>query len=82
MFVGDFGRAEDGRDIAREIGNRMLPSLAIALPTFFLGLFVTITFALTLAFFRATAFDFWGVVLCVAAMSISGLVLHHRWAIS
>ena len=25
------------------------------------------------AFFRATAFDFWGVVLCVAMMSISGL---------
>jgi peptide/nickel transport system permease protein len=73
MFVGDFGRAEDGRDIAREIGARMGPSLAIALPTFILGLFVTVTFALTLAFFRATAFDFWGVVLCVAAMSISGL---------
>jgi peptide/nickel transport system permease protein len=31
MFVGDFGRAEDGRDIAREIGSRMGPSLAIAL---------------------------------------------------
>ena len=73
MFVGDFGRGEDGRDIAREISARMGPSLAIALPTFILGLFVTITFALTLAFFRATAFDFWGVVLCVAMMSISGL---------
>ena len=73
MFGGDFGRAEDGRDIAREIGSRMGPSLAIALPTFILGLFVTVTFALTLAFFRATAFDFWGVVLCVAMMSISGL---------
>jgi peptide/nickel transport system permease protein len=68
MFAGDFGRAEDGRDIAREIGARMGPSLAIALPTFILGLFVTVTFALTLAFFRATAFDFWGVVLCVAMM--------------
>ena len=73
MFVGDFGRAEDGRDIAREISARMVPSLAIALPTFILGLLVTITFALTLAFFRASAFDFWGVVLCVAMMSISGL---------
>jgi len=73
MFVGDFGRAEDGRDIAREIAARMGPSLAIAVPTFILGLFVTVSFALTLAFFRATAFDFWGVVLCVAAMSISGL---------
>ena len=73
MFAGDFGRAEDGRDIAREIGARMGPSLAIALPTFILGLFVTVSFALTLAFFRASAFDFWGVVLCVAMMSISGL---------
>ena len=73
MFAGDFGRAEDGRDIAREITARMGPSLAIALPTFILGLFVTVTFALTLAFFRATAFDFWGVVVCVAMMSISGL---------
>ena len=73
MFVGEFGRAEDGRDIAREISTRMGPSLAIALPTFILGLLVTVTFALTLAFFRATAFDFWGVVLCVAMMSISGL---------
>ncbi|UCV10531.1 ABC transporter permease [Dechloromonas denitrificans] len=73
MFAGDFGRAEDGRDIAREIASRMGPSLAIALPTFILGLLVSISFALLLAFFRATAFDFWGVVLCVAMMSISGL---------
>jgi len=73
MFVGDFGRAEDGRSIAREITSRMGPSLAIALPTFILGLFVTISFALLLAFFRATPLDFWGVVLCVAMMSVSGL---------
>ena len=73
LFVGDFGRAEDGRDIAREIGARMGPSLAIALPTFVLGLFVTVSFALMLAFFRASALDFWGVVLCVAMMSVSGL---------
>jgi peptide/nickel transport system permease protein len=73
MFVGDFGRAEDGRDIAREITTRMGPSLAIALPTFVVGLLVTVSFALLLAFFRASAFDFWGVVLCVAMMSISGL---------
>ena len=73
MFVGDFGRAEDGRDITQEITTRMGPSLAIALPTFVLGLFVTVSFALLLAFFRATYLDFWGVVLCVAMMSISGL---------
>ena len=73
LFVGDFGRAEDGRDIAREITSRMGPSLAIALPTFILGLFVTVSLALLLAMFRATPLDFWGVVLCVALMSISGL---------
>lgn len=73
MFVGEFGRAEDGRSISREISNRMGPSLAIALPTFVLGLFAAVSLALILAFFRATAFDFWGVVICVAMMSISGL---------
>jgi peptide/nickel transport system permease protein len=73
MFAGDFGRAEDGRDIAREITTRMGPSLAIALPTFILGLLVSVSFALLLTFFRASYLDFWGVVLCVAMMSISGL---------
>ena len=73
MFAFDFGRADDGRDIAHEIKSRMLPSLAIALPVFLLGLIVYITFALVMAFFRATYVDFWGVVLCVALMSISSL---------
>ena len=73
MFAGDFGRAEDGRDIAREITTRMGPSLAIALPTFILGLLVSVSFALLLTFFRASYLDLWGVVLCVAMMSISGL---------
>ena len=84
MFIGDFGRADDGRDIAREIGERMGPSLAIALPTFVLGLFVAISFALLLVFFRATALDFAGVVLCVAMMSISGLfyIIGGQWLVS
>ncbi|WP_300452635.1 ABC transporter permease [Accumulibacter sp.] len=73
MFAGDFGRAEDGRDIAREIRSRLGPSLAIALPTFVLGLLVTVSLALLLTFFRASYLDFWGVVVCVAMMSISGL---------
>jgi peptide/nickel transport system permease protein len=73
MFAFDFGRADDGRDIAHEIRSRMGPSLAIALPVFVLGLFVTVTFALLLVLFRATYFDFWGVVACVAMMSISSL---------
>ena len=73
MFAFRFGPADDGRDIAHEIRTRMVPSLAIALPVFLLGLGVYIVFALTMVFFRATYVDFWGVVLCVALMSISSL---------
>ncbi|MGG7055038.1 ABC transporter permease [Nitrosomonas sp. ANs5] len=73
MFAFDFGRADDGRDIAHEVKARMWPSLAIALPVFFLGLLTYITFALVMVFFRATYVDFWGVVICVAMMSISSL---------
>ena len=73
LFAFDFGNADDGRDIGHEILTRMGPSLALAIPVFVIGLAVNITFALVMAFFRATYLDFWGVVLCVAMMSISGL---------
>jgi peptide/nickel transport system permease protein len=73
LFAFDFGNADDGRDIRHEILTRMGPSLVLALPVFVIGLFVHISFALLLAFFRATYLDLWGVVLCVAMMSISGL---------
>ncbi|HXV07196.1 MAG TPA: ABC transporter permease [Burkholderiales bacterium] len=73
LFWFDFGRAEDGRDIGQEIRTRMWPSLAIAVPMFLVGLACYVSVALVLAFFRATYVDFAGVVLCVAAMSISGL---------
>ena len=51
----------------------MGPSFALALPVFLVGLAVNISFALLLAFFRATYLDTWGVVLCVAMMSVSTL---------
>ncbi|MBL8540943.1 MAG: ABC transporter permease [Betaproteobacteria bacterium] len=73
LFAFDFGRADDGRDIGREIRMRMGPSLAIALPVFLIGLLAYVSFSLLLAFFRATYVDFSGVVLCVALMSISGM---------
>lgn len=84
MFMGDFGRADDGRDIASEIKHRAGPSLAIALPTFILGLGVAIAFALLLVFFRATRLDFFGVVLCVAMMSVSGLfyIIGGQWLVA
>jgi peptide/nickel transport system permease protein len=73
MFVLDFGFSDDGRSISREIARRMGPSLAIALPTFLVGLVVYVSFALMMTLFRATALDFAGVALCVLLMSISGL---------
>jgi peptide/nickel transport system permease protein len=73
LFALDFGRAEDNRDIGNEIRTRMGPSLALAIPVFLVGLAVNITFALGMAFFRATYLDLWGVILCVAMMSISSL---------
>jgi peptide/nickel transport system permease protein len=84
MFALDFGRADDGRDIAREIGQRMSPSLAVAVPVFVLGLFAAISFALLLVYFRATYLDFVGVVLCVAMMSVSGLfyIIGGQWLVS
>ena len=73
MFVLDFGYSDDGRNIGREISQRMWPSLAIALPTFIIGLAVSVSFALLLAMFRATALDMAGVALCVVLMSVSFL---------
>jgi peptide/nickel transport system permease protein len=73
LFVFDFGFSEDQRSIGGEIRKRMWPSLALAVPTFLVGLLVCVSFALAMAFFRTTPFDFWSVVLCVAMMSISML---------
>ena len=73
MFALDFGYSDDGRNISREIVTRMGPSLAIALPTFFVGLLIYITFSLLMTLFRATALDIAGVALCVFLMSVSGL---------
>jgi peptide/nickel transport system permease protein len=73
LFLFKFGRSEDGRTIGQEIKTRMGPSLAIALPVFLLGLVFYVSFALIMTFFRATYLDFWGVVICVALMSISSL---------
>ncbi|MBL3527207.1 MAG: ABC transporter permease [gamma proteobacterium endosymbiont of Lamellibrachia anaximandri] len=73
LFQFDFGVSDSGRDIGYDISQRMWPSLAIAVPVLLVGLALNITFALLIAFFRATYIDFWGVVICVVMMSISAL---------
>ena len=73
LFAFQFGSADDGREIGYDIRQRMWPSLAIAIPVFIVGLLVNITFAMLLAFFRATYIDIWGVIVCVILMSVSTL---------
>ncbi len=73
LFLFDFGQSDSGRDIGHDISQRMWPSLAIALPTLLLGVLLNITFALLIAFFRATYIDFWGVIICVILLSVSTL---------
>ena len=77
----DFGASDSGLDISREISQRMWPSLALAIPTFILGLLASVAFSLMLVFFRTTRLDFWGVVLCVVMLSISGLfyIIAGQW---
>lgn len=84
LLAMDFGRSDAGRDISREIGLRIGPSLALALPTFILGLMASVAFALLLVFFRTTRLDFWGVVTCVVMLSISGLfyIIAGQWLFS
>jgi len=73
LFAFDFGYSDDGRDISFDISQRMLPSLAIAVPVLIIGLLINITFAMMMAFFRGTYLDVSGVILCVVLMSISAM---------
>lgn len=73
LFAFEFGQSDAGADIGYDIKERMLPSLAIALPALLVGLIVDITVALGIVFFRHTYIDMIGVIICVAMMSVSAL---------
>jgi peptide/nickel transport system permease protein len=73
LFALDFGPSDSGRDIGYELKQRMGPSIQLALPTFALGTFVVIAFALLMVFFRSTYLEFWGFTLAVFLLSISSL---------
>lgn len=73
LFVFDFGKSDEGRVIGADISQRMWPSLALALPSFIVGIAVNITFALFIVMFRATLFDTGAMIFCVALMSISSV---------
>ncbi len=73
LFLFRFGRSDSGRDIGSDIMQRMWPSLAIAVPSLVCGLLANITLAVLMVFFRSTYVEFWGVIVCVAKMSVSAL---------
>jgi len=73
MLFFSYGKSDDGKDIGDEILKRMLPSLSIAVPVLLLAIVVDIFFAMIAAFYRGTYVDYWGVIVCVLLMSISGL---------
>lgn len=73
LFVFDFGKSDEGRVIGEDILERMWPSLALALPTFIIGILVNIIFSLFIVMFRASLFDTAAMIFCVALMSISGV---------
>ncbi|MEM0954819.1 MAG: ABC transporter permease [Pseudomonadota bacterium] len=73
LFAFDFGRSESGRDITADVSQRMWPSLALALPTFVVGIWVNICVALLVVMFHATRLDRWAVFVFVVLMSISYL---------
>lgn len=73
LFTFEFGFSDNNRDIGNDIRERMGPSLAIALPTFLIGLVTNISLALLLVLFRGSVLDTGMMVVAVMIMSISGL---------
>jgi len=73
LFLFEFGVSDTGRNIGADIQERAMPSLALALPTLIVGLFVNICCALLMVLFRNTYLEISGVVLCVILMSISSM---------
>lgn len=73
LFTFHFGQSDQGRDITHDIYERMWPSLALAIPSLFVGLLINITYALLIALFRGTFFDHFSMIVCVIMMSVSGL---------
>ena len=82
LFLFDFGTSDANNiDITSQISQRMWASLAIALPTFLVGLLVNITISMIVAYYRATYVDFWGTIVAVTIMSISTLfyIIGGQW---
>jgi len=73
LFAFNFGFSDANRNIGSDIKERMVPSLAIALPTFMIALITNISLSLLLVLFRGSVLDTSMMVVAVMIMSISGL---------
>jgi peptide/nickel transport system permease protein len=80
FYLGQIGRcdfgesAETNQRVSRMILSGILPSLALTVPMFLVGLLVEIALALFCAFFRDTFVDRFFVVFSVILMSVNYLV--------
>lgn len=77
LLFFDFGRSDSGRDIGYEISTRMWPSLALAVPTFLLGLIVMVAWSLLVVLFRRTRVEAAAIGLSVFSDVHFLALLHH-----
>lgn len=73
LFQLDFGHSDSGRNINKDINERMWPSLALAIPSFIIALLTNIVFAMWMVMLIGTKTERIALIISVALMSISGL---------
>lgn len=75
MLTFEFGNSDaDDVPIRRRLREGIGPSLSLTVPLFVLGLLISVTVSLFVAYFRETYIDTTGVFLAVLAMSVSILL--------
>ena len=87
--VFDFGRARDREPVIDKIKRGMWPSLALTVPMFFGVLIISVSLSLITAFVRGSAWDVFGIIVCVIGMSVPYLsfiifgqyFLAYKWGI-
>ena len=84
LLAGDLGMTDSGRSINEDVKERALPSLALAIPTFTLGVIVMVVFSLLLVWVRRTGWETAGVVTSIGIMSVSSLfyIILGQWLFS
>lgn len=76
LVTFNFGRSyRTNQKISSIIKQGIGPSLSLSIPAFFIGIFISISISLFCAFYRATLFDRFILVLCIIGMSIPFLAI-------